>query len=96
MFDHTCIDSPCVRFFQIKILHAGWLRDPDTWPPGAVAPEPDDVMDDPSTFQSVPTVPYEYSSGVTTPWIAANETVDDGAEGSADRRASGMVGVASY
>jgi hypothetical protein len=28
---------------KIKIVHAAWLRDPDTWPPGAVAPESDDL-----------------------------------------------------
>ncbi|KAG6336534.1 hypothetical protein ID866_2556 [Astraeus odoratus] len=26
----------------IKVIHAGWLRDPETWPTGAVAPESDD------------------------------------------------------
>ncbi|OAX44494.1 hypothetical protein K503DRAFT_678541 [Rhizopogon vinicolor AM-OR11-026] len=25
----------------IKVIHAGWLRDPDTWPAGAVAPDSD-------------------------------------------------------
>ncbi|KAG1783130.1 hypothetical protein EV702DRAFT_929508, partial [Suillus placidus] len=25
----------------IKVIHAGWLRDPDTWPSGAVAPDSD-------------------------------------------------------
>ncbi|EIW82346.1 hypothetical protein CONPUDRAFT_38682, partial [Coniophora puteana RWD-64-598 SS2] len=25
----------------IKIIHAGWLRDPETWPAGAVAPDSD-------------------------------------------------------
>ncbi|KAH7914409.1 hypothetical protein BJ138DRAFT_1143959 [Hygrophoropsis aurantiaca] len=26
----------------LKVVHAGWLRDPDTWPSGAVGPESDD------------------------------------------------------
>jgi hypothetical protein len=26
---------------KIKVIHAGWLRDPDTWPSGAVAPDSD-------------------------------------------------------
>ena len=80
-------------FLQIKILHAGWLRDPDTWPPGEVAPEPDDVMDDPPTFHAIPTIPAGYFSGITPPWIAANGTVEDRVEGSAGPRASGMVGA---
>ncbi|KAF8076572.1 hypothetical protein FPV67DRAFT_1393301, partial [Lyophyllum atratum] len=29
----------------IKVIHAAWLRD-DTWPAGAVAPEPDDILPD--------------------------------------------------
>lgn len=76
----------------MKILHAGWIRDPETWPPGAVAPEPDDIMDDPPIFQSAPGAPAECSSGATSPWTAANGTVEE-IEGSVERRASGMVGV---
>ncbi|KAH7887600.1 hypothetical protein F5I97DRAFT_1781954, partial [Phlebopus sp. FC_14] len=26
----------------IKVIHAGWLRDPETWPAGAVVPESDE------------------------------------------------------
>ncbi|KAH7931221.1 hypothetical protein BV22DRAFT_983577, partial [Leucogyrophana mollusca] len=26
----------------IKVIHAGWLRDPETWPAGAVGPDSDD------------------------------------------------------
>ncbi|KAF9076836.1 hypothetical protein BDP27DRAFT_1209877 [Rhodocollybia butyracea] len=29
----------------IKIIHCAWVRD-ETWPAGAVAPEPDDVLDE--------------------------------------------------
>jgi len=29
---------------QIKVIHAGWLRDPETWPTGAVVPESDDEL----------------------------------------------------
>jgi len=28
----------------IKVIHAGWLRDPETWPEGAVAPESDEAL----------------------------------------------------
>ncbi|KAF5387726.1 hypothetical protein D9615_000552 [Tricholomella constricta] len=51
----------------IRVIHAAWVRD-DTWPAGAVAPEPDDVL--PGT----PPAPLisEYSSGATTPWLASN------------------------
>ncbi|KIL00051.1 hypothetical protein PAXRUDRAFT_822070 [Paxillus rubicundulus Ve08.2h10] len=28
----------------IKVIHAGWLRDPETWPEGAVAPESDEAF----------------------------------------------------
>jgi len=33
-------------FSQIKIIHCAWIKD-ETWPPGAVAPEPDDILEDP-------------------------------------------------
>jgi len=73
----------------IKIVHAAWLRD-DTWPPGGVAPEPDDVAPDsddmlldnepppkPSQFYPPLSVPItEGSSSVTTPWLTVNR--DDG------------------
>lgn len=78
---------------QIKIIHAGWLRDPDTWPPGAVAPEPDDVLDDIAVFQPNDRIPTELSSDGTTRWTVVNGTADD-IEGDAVRRASGMVGFA--
>jgi hypothetical protein len=77
----------------IKIIHAGWLRDPDTWPPGAVAPEPDDVLDDIAVFQPNDRIPTELSSDGTTRWTVVNGTADD-IEGDAVRRASGMVGFA--
>jgi hypothetical protein len=74
-------------------LHAGWIRDPETWPAGEVAPETDDNMDEPSESQSITRPSTEHSSGTTTPqWTAANGTVEDGVEGSAGRQASGMVG----
>jgi hypothetical protein len=63
---------------KIKIVHAAWLRD-NTWPPGAVAPDPDDILldNEPASepLQSYPplsTPATEYSSGVTTPWMAVN------------------------
>ncbi|KAF9226625.1 hypothetical protein BS17DRAFT_806727 [Gyrodon lividus] len=28
----------------IKVIHAGWLRDPETWPEGAVAQESDEAL----------------------------------------------------
>ena len=28
---------------KVKIVHAAWARD-NTWPPGAVAPESDDIL----------------------------------------------------
>ncbi|KIM90967.1 hypothetical protein PILCRDRAFT_25393, partial [Piloderma croceum F 1598] len=37
----------------IKILHAGWIRDPETWPAGEVAPETDDNMNEPLESQSI-------------------------------------------
>lgn len=38
----------------IKVIHAGWLRDPDTWPSGAVAPDSDQ---DPVADQLGPSPP---------------------------------------
>ncbi|KAG1719249.1 hypothetical protein EDD22DRAFT_940113, partial [Suillus occidentalis] len=38
----------------IKVIHAGWLRDPDTWPSGAVAPDSDQ---DPAADQFGPSPP---------------------------------------
>ena len=78
-------------------MHAGWLRDPETWPPGAVTPDPDDVQDEQPTFQPFAGPSAEYSSSATTPqWTAINRTVEDGVEGTAGRQASGMVGVADF
>lgn len=38
----------------IKVIHAGWLRDPETWPAGAEVPESDE---DPSHKASPPSPP---------------------------------------
>ncbi|KAG6911250.1 hypothetical protein DXG01_003117 [Tephrocybe rancida] len=56
----------------IKILYAAWLRD-DTWPVGAIAPEPDDVL--PNDLANPPPIPplsSPWSSGATTPWMTTN------------------------
>lgn len=79
--------------FKIKIIHAGWLRDPETWPADAVAPEPDDVLADSPIFQPTSRMPTELSSGVTSPWKGTNMTMDDGIEASISRQASEMVGL---
>jgi hypothetical protein len=76
----------------IKIIHAGWLRDPETWPPGAIAPEPDDVLEDSATFHPNGAVSTEYSSGVATPWTAVNGRAEDVGESHLSRWASGIVG----
>lgn len=52
----------------IKVIHAGWLRDPDTWPSGAVAPDSDQ---DPAADQPEPSPPVTMnlnspSQGVST------------------------------
>ncbi|KAJ7094596.1 hypothetical protein B0H15DRAFT_830141 [Mycena belliarum] len=55
----------------IKIVHSAWLRD-QTWPQGAVAPEPDDELPD------VPPAPIIHpasatSSGISTPWTLVDD-----------------------
>ena len=62
----------------MKVVHAAWLRD-NTWPAGAVAPEPDDILLDdepplelPLTALTLRTPLTEQSSGVTTPWMVVN------------------------
>jgi hypothetical protein len=53
----------------MKIVHSAWLRD-NTWPVGAVAPEPDDVVADIPDFTWKYTAePTDHSSGVTSPWM---------------------------
>lgn len=48
----------------IKVIHAGWLRDPDTWPSGAVAPDSDQ---DPAADQLGPSPPVtEHLNSDTT------------------------------
>jgi hypothetical protein len=78
----------------MKIIHSAWLRD-DTWPAGAVAPEPDDVMIDiPDFVWKYPpssTGPTEYSSGVTSPWMVVSVTDEPLAE---EGCTSGLVPVA--
>ncbi|KAH8830365.1 hypothetical protein DL96DRAFT_1592612 [Flagelloscypha sp. PMI_526] len=47
----------------IKIIHAAWMQD-NTWPVGRVAPEPDDVLLNPSPHI------HTMSSETTDPWMA--------------------------
>ncbi|RDB22551.1 hypothetical protein Hypma_010013 [Hypsizygus marmoreus] len=72
----------------IKILHAAWLRD-DTWPVGAVAPEPDDALPDEQLTPPVPPLYSpsltEYSSGVTTPWMVVDRNEMDKNDSSTTR-----------
>ncbi|KAJ7284002.1 hypothetical protein C8J57DRAFT_1498987 [Mycena rebaudengoi] len=63
-------------YLVIKIIHSAWLRD-DTWPPGAVAPEPDDELppninhfDGADALNPHATYP---SSGMTTPWLLVED-----------------------
>lgn len=80
---------------KIKVTHAAWIRD-QTWPMGAVAPEPDDILFDgetPSTTAQEPspvqTSMTEYSSGAATPWVVVNG--NDGKPDN-DDSASAMTG----
>jgi hypothetical protein len=80
---------------KIKVTHAAWIRD-QTWPMGAVAPEPDDILFDdetPSTTVQEPSPVQismtEYSSGAATPWLVVNG--NDGKPDS-DESASAMAG----
>ncbi|KAG1892285.1 hypothetical protein F4604DRAFT_1913011 [Suillus subluteus] len=51
----------------IKVIHAGWLRDPDTWPSGAVAPDSDqDPAADQPGHSPVPPVTMNLNSPNTT------------------------------
>ncbi|KAF9464380.1 hypothetical protein BDZ94DRAFT_1161945 [Collybia nuda] len=56
----------------IKVTHAAWIRD-QTWPMGAVAPEPDDILFDDETSATIAQTPSlqasmtEYSSGAGYP-----------------------------
>jgi hypothetical protein len=66
---------PFCFLLQIKIIHAAWLRD-QTWPAGAIAPEPDDEMPD------LPPAPIiqpasATSSGISTPWTLVGGPEED-------------------
>ncbi|KAG6854883.1 hypothetical protein C0991_012073 [Blastosporella zonata] len=64
------LKKPLPLALIIKILYAAWLRD-DTWPVGAVAPEPDDVLPNNNMSpETLPPLPSPWSSGATTPWLA--------------------------
>ncbi|KAL4076132.1 hypothetical protein J3A83DRAFT_4370326 [Scleroderma citrinum] len=41
----------------IKVIHAGWLRDPETWPAGAVVPESDNDLSRSASLPSSPSPP---------------------------------------
>ena len=59
-----------VESFQIKIIHAGWLRDPNTWP---AAPIADDVLEEGPLLPTVPLTSWSVpdpSPETTTPWAA--------------------------
>jgi hypothetical protein len=77
----------------MQIIHAGWIRDPETWPAGAVAPESDDVLDEVSSVQRAEYSPLpgvmspECSSGLTTPWMPVEASHE---------RAAGMVAEADF
>lgn len=56
------------RPVKIKIIHAAWLRD-RTWPAGAVAPEPDDVL------PNGPSVPIPSFQSMSIPPIKDTPTL---------------------
>lgn len=65
-------------FIKIKVTHAAWIRD-QTWPMGAIAPEPDDMLLDDETSATIAQTPSplqtsmtEYSSGAATPWVVVS------------------------
>jgi hypothetical protein len=73
----------------MKVMHAGWLRDPNIWPAGAiVALDKDDMLGQgrPPPIQGTSCTAVtqpDLSSGTTTPWVISADI--DGA------RASGSV-----
>jgi hypothetical protein len=79
----------------MQIIHAGWIRDPDTWPAGAIAPESDDVLDEvipvrTAEYSPLPgVVSAECSSGLTTPWIPVEHSPEY-------EFATGMVAEANH
>lgn len=73
----------------IKVIHAGWLRDPDTWPPGAAAPDSDqDLADQPG-----PSCPVDILPSTLTP---PDTTSQEGAvpEAKNETKPSGLVTAA--
>ncbi|KAG5648910.1 hypothetical protein DXG03_000259 [Asterophora parasitica] len=56
----------------IRVIHAAWVRD-DTWPKGAVAPEPDDVLTGPPVTHIYSPIATEYPSSATTSRLASND-----------------------
>jgi len=59
--------------FKIKVIHAGWLRDPDTWPPGAVVPDSDQ---DPVVDQTEPSCPIDIHPSIhTSPNTTSQEEI---------------------
>lgn len=62
--------SPFIHVVKIKIVHAAWLRD-NTWPLGAVAPEPDDILLDGEPSSEPKSYPPLFMSG-TEPCLAVN------------------------
>ncbi|KAK1231815.1 hypothetical protein PQX77_005029 [Marasmius sp. AFHP31] len=49
----------------IKIIHCAWIKD-ETWPSGAVAPEPDDILEDPPVGETSRLLGTSDSQGVAT------------------------------
>lgn len=58
------ITDPLIK---LKIIHAGWLRDPSTWPPGAIAPEPDDILEESNTLSSAQSPSISSWAAMVTP-----------------------------
>ncbi|KAF7352644.1 hypothetical protein MVEN_01230100 [Mycena venus] len=72
----------------IKIIHSAWLRD-QTWPAGAMAPEPDDEL----LLPDLPPAPIiqpasATSSGISTPWTLVGGPEGRGDEDEDERGAS--------
>ncbi|KAL0570095.1 hypothetical protein V5O48_011870 [Marasmius crinis-equi] len=51
----------------IKIIHCAWVQD-ETWPSGAIAPEPDDILEDPPADAGPKFLETKDSQSVAT-WV---------------------------
>ena len=89
-FFRRCSTRAISPHTQIKVIHAAWLRDPTTWPAGAVVPESDDVLEQAVSALRLPQIDSPSTlTSPRTPVAGADDPIAD------DGQPCGLVAAAA-